>query len=221
MLAELTVSLTEDDANDLANAEEPDALRERILSRIPESGFLSISTAGDMSLIKRHQQALRQLQEQGGYAPYLTDYLFEAAQVSVPQRLEPVTQWANDKLNPAQKEAVVKILSAPDLCLVQGPPGTGKTMLARRLPGILPPLSPQAELEVLRIRSVAGLPPVGGRPRRPFRAPHHTISAAGLVGGGSIPMPGEITLAHGGVLFLDELAEFSRSALASLRQPCP
>lgn len=127
VFAELTVSLTEDDANDLANAEEPDVLRERILSRIPESGFLSISTAGDMSLIKRHQQALRQLQEQGGYAPYLTDYLFEAAQVSVPQRLEPVTEWANDKLNPAQKEAVVKILSAPDLCLVQGPPGTGKT----------------------------------------------------------------------------------------------
>ncbi|MEI7086315.1 AAA domain-containing protein [Pectobacterium versatile] len=127
VLAELIVSLTQDDANDLANAEEPDVLRERILSRIPESGFLSISTAGDMSLIKRHQQALRQLQEQGGYAPYLSDYLFEAAQVSVPQCLEPVTQWANDKLNPAQKDAVVKILSAPDLCLVQGPPGTGKT----------------------------------------------------------------------------------------------
>ncbi len=127
VLAELTVSLTEDDTNDLANAEEPDALRERILNRIPESGFLSISTAGDMSLIKRHQQALRQLQEQGGYAPYLTDYLFEAAQVSVPKRLETVTWWANDKLNPDQQQAVVKILSAPDLCLVQGPPGTGKT----------------------------------------------------------------------------------------------
>ncbi|MBF3235998.1 AAA family ATPase [Aeromonas veronii] len=127
VLAELIVSLTEDDANDLANAEEPEVVRERILNQIPESGFLSISTAGDMSLIKRHQQALRQLQEQGGYAPYLTDYLFEAAQVSVPQRLEPVAQWANDKLNPTQKEAVVKILSAPDLCLVQGPPGTGKT----------------------------------------------------------------------------------------------
>ncbi|WP_454456630.1 AAA domain-containing protein [Thauera phenylacetica] len=127
VLAELIVSLTEDDANDLANADEPEVVRERILNQIPESGFLSISTAGDMSLIKRHQQALRQLQEQGGYAPYLTDYLFEAAQVSVPQRLEPVAQWANDKLNPAQKEAVVKILSAPDLCLVQGPPGTGKT----------------------------------------------------------------------------------------------
>lgn len=127
VLAELIVSLTEGDANDLANAEEPEGVRERILNQIPESGFLSISTAGDMSLIKRHQQALRQLQEQGGYAPYLTDYLFEAEQVSVPQRLEPVTQWTNDKLNSAQKEAVVKILSAPDLCLVQGPPGTGKT----------------------------------------------------------------------------------------------
>ncbi|QTL35810.1 DEAD/DEAH box helicase [Pseudoalteromonas viridis] len=127
VVAELIVSLTEDDANDLANADEPEVVRERILNQIPESGFLSISTAGDMSLIKRHQQALRQLQEQGGYAPYLTEYLFEAAQISVPQRLEPVAQWANDKLNPAQKEAVVKILSAPDLCLVQGPPGTGKT----------------------------------------------------------------------------------------------
>lgn len=127
VVAELIVSPTEDDANDLANADEPEVVRERILNQIPESGFLSISTAGDMSLIKRHQQALRQLQEQGGYAPYLTEYLFEAAQVSVPQRLEPVAQWANDKLNPAQKEAVVKILSAPDLCLVQGPPGTGKT----------------------------------------------------------------------------------------------
>ena len=127
VIAELIVSLTEEDANDLANTDEPEVVRERILNQIPESGFLSISTVGDMSLIKRHRQALRQLQEQGGYAPYLTDYLFEAAQVSVPQRLEPVTQWANDKLNPAQKEAVVKILSAPDLCLVQGPPGTGKT----------------------------------------------------------------------------------------------
>lgn len=127
VLSDLIVSLTDDDANEIANAEEPDTLRERILCRIPESGFLSISTAGDMSLIKRHQQALLQLQEQGGYAPYLTDYLFETTQVSVPQRLESVSHWANDKLNSAQKEAVVKILSAPDLCLVQGPPGTGKT----------------------------------------------------------------------------------------------
>lgn len=83
--------------------------------------------AGDISLVKRHQQSLKQLQEQGGYAPYLASYLFEAAQVSVPERLETVTQWQRSDLNPAQKEAVVKILSSPDLCLIQGPPGTGKT----------------------------------------------------------------------------------------------
>lgn len=125
--SELLVALPEDDCNDLANAEFPDELRKRILNRIPESGFLSISMAGDMSLVKRHQQSLRQLQEQGGYAPYLASYLFEAAQVSVPERLVAVTQWHRPDLNSAQKEAVVKILSAPDLCLIQGPPGTGKT----------------------------------------------------------------------------------------------
>lgn len=125
--AELAVSLTEDDANDLTNTDDLESLRKRILEHIPQTGFLSVSTVGDMSLIRRHRQALRQLQEQGGYAPYLTDYLFETAQASVPQHLETVTQWANKSLNVDQKEAVVKILSAPDLCLVQGPPGTGKT----------------------------------------------------------------------------------------------
>lgn len=125
--AELLVALSEDDVNDLANVDDQEALRQRILDRVPESGFLSISMAGDLSLVKRHQQSLRQLQEQGGYAPYLISYLFESAQVSVPERLEPVTEWHRGDLNAAQKEAVVKILSAPDLCLVQGPPGTGKT----------------------------------------------------------------------------------------------
>ena len=104
--------------------------------------------------------------------------------------------------------------------LLQGPPGTGKTMLARRLPGILPPLSRQEALEVTRVHSVAGLHHSGGLvAERPFRAPHHTISAAGLVGGGSVPTAGEATLAHHGVLFLDELSEFSRSSLEALRQP--
>lgn len=119
------------------------------------------------------------------------------------------------------KRALVIAASGGHNLLMWGPPGTGKTMLSRTLPGILPPLTAAEALEVTRIYSVSGLLSPG-QPlifRRPFRAPHHGISNAGIVGGGSNPLPGEVSLAHLGVLFLDEMPEFPRSVLESLRQP--
>jgi magnesium chelatase family protein len=122
---------------------------------------------------------------------------------------------------PFGREALEVAAAGGHHLLYCGPPGTGKTMLARRLGTILPPLAHAESLEVTRIHSAAG-EPVGGRlvTSRPFRAPHHTASTAALVGGGSgRARPGEITLAHRGVLFLDELGEFAPSALDALRQP--
>jgi magnesium chelatase family protein len=140
--------------------------------------------------------------------------------VALVSGLEPV-DLREVRGQPFARWALEVALAGGHNLLMVGPPGAGKTLLARAIPGLLPPLDDDEALEVAVIASVAGLLGDGRRPgrRRPFRAPHHTASYAALVGGGPRLMPGEVTLAHRGTLFLDELAEFDRGVLDALRQP--
>jgi magnesium chelatase family protein len=161
-------------------------------------------------------QVVSFLNEQLPLEPYVLDgEPYQASQVS------PQLDFADVRGQEAVKRAITIAASGQHNLLMIGPPGTGKTMLAQRIPGILPPLSRAESLETTRIYSALGLLPdnVALMDERPVRTPHHSATAQALIGGGSIPRPGEVSLAHNGILFLDELPEFSRYVLEMLRQP--
>lgn len=186
---------------------------------VPEEDAPQAALVPDIEIIP--VRSLGQLVEHLYDLQPIPPYIRKAIDLTVPPGLDGLTDFADIKGQEHVKRALEVAAAGGHNVLMTGPPGAGKTLLARALPGVLPTMSLDEALEVTRIYSVADLLP-HDRPLvrvRPYRAPHHTISEAGLVGGGSWPRPGEISLSHRGILFLDELLEFGAHTLEVLRQP--
>lgn len=194
----------------------PAALAARAAGRtlvVPRANAEEASLASGLTVIAVEHllEIAAHLSGQTPLAPYQAQGLL--------RQVMPYPDLADVQGQIAAKRALLVAAAGSHNLLFTGPPGTGKTLLASRLPGLLPPLDEHEALEVAAIHSVASHSPLTAWPQRPFRTPHHSASGPALVGGGSRPQPGEITLAHQGVLFLDELPEFDRKVLEVLREP--